>query len=298
MLSWVVVGALLLLAAGRSGSARRRRRSASAPSADYHATTVAYARAKLNAVTVRGYTGPLADDLHQAWREVAVQLVPGVPYPAWIALGASSEGQRDVVDRAPFPSGWWGVERAFAARVIRTSADHPALSALDDSADWMDSAAAQTLVAGERYRAALASITRAVGDAWGPEAFRADAWSPWEYQVAVAVYSAGDGTTAELLRAVRAELLRTGRWEAFRASPRSRWWTIVAVTAWSVPRLRTQRIAWALIRPRERFECARALSDARGDVSGIAWCAGDPTWSDALDRELSASAFGGREVGS
>ena len=290
----VAFGALALLALARSG--RRRRARSGASSGAYHATTMAYAAAKLPALTTRGYTGPLAEDLHEAWRLYARELVPNVPYPAWIALGASTEGQRDVVERRPFPSGWWGIERAFITRLLRAEPSAPAFAHgdVDSLESWFESPSAQTFTAARRYRAALESLARAVRETWGADAFDLAAWGPWEYQCAVMVYSAGDGTAATVLRLARAELVRTGQWNALRAMPRSRWFTGVAAAAWQARP--TQVVAWAIIRPRERFECARELAEARRDTNGIAWCAGDPSWPDAFDRAVSAEAFGGAEV--
>jgi hypothetical protein len=312
--------ALAVLVVGVLATARTRVRAARPPARpaqpiDYHATTLAYARAKLGPLTVRGWTGALADELHDAWIRTVRQILPGVPYAAWIALGASQEGQRDVVDRSPYPTGWWGVERATiqaelreairadARRMSRTEGDAPGFdhATLDGArtlTEWIDSPAAQSATAARMFRTRLTLVDRALRRTWDVSPFDFDAWGTWEYQAAACAYSSGVARCVELLEIARRQLQRTGNWQRFLEAPRSDRWTGVAQAVWSVPEGRVQRFAWALIRPRERLECARLLiyRIRPGDVQGGIWIEGDSTWPETFDREVSAVAFGGEPV--
>ena len=163
----------------------------------------------------------------------------------------------------------------------------------------MDSPVAQSSTAARRFRSALTVLARRLARTpWGAEVFSFTTWSTWEYQAAIAVYSAGEGATFAYLEAARAELVRMGLWDSFRSRPKDQRWSLLANAVWGIPNRRgqTQTNAWVMIRPRERLECARELAATREDGATLLWSRGDPRWPEEFDREVSAVAFGGDPV--
>lgn len=209
-------------------------------------------------------------------------LMPGLPPVAALAFGVSSEGATERVGNTAW--GLFGVERS---RLIAWAGDQITRDALGRSVDVSSIDAdleAQVYLGLRRYRVALEEL-RAAARGVLPVSWSTLAWSPWEYQSAVASYSAGQGTTVAMMSAARVAL----------SSPRSIRWTRLAEDI--SPQLAGSSrlaghpvrgvagIAWALVRPRERYEATRAFASELGDVRALAWC-DSPPWPTTEDREL------------
>lgn len=251
-------------------------------------TTVAYAREHL------AYVERLTRDvgLWEAWQAFGFIQCPGLPPSAFYGAAASSLGG---VRGNPYPpSGTWWVERATVARYLRgflVGAFSPGVAVTE--AQYRESTYLQGVAALRRLRESLEAVAAAGRRAGLDLDVDLANWSPWEFRLAVAGYSAGEGATVAVLRACRGVLgvPKGSRWDACaeelarlcEASPNGR----VA----GLPLRGIGGAASVLVRPQQRYEVGRLLvapvfpADARWYVAS--------GWPARTDAVLSSLAAGG-----
>lgn len=286
----VLVSALVSIVTGSGRSSRRVARAAT-PSTPYTQTSADYGRAHFQ------YLSTLARDegLRRAWLQLATRYTPGLPYSAFIAAAASSEGGR-LGGWYPPRGGWW-VERARVAQYLREMGRTPAEY---DTDSFLRGAAAL-----RRLRESLDAVV-STARAMGVTVPTAARWSPWEYLLAVAGYSSGEGATARVLQRARAVLS---------AEPSSTRWTRAAEVIdgaaraaggarGSVNGVRVAGIGGAastLRRPRERYESGLYLTGHTTNRPGVigggfgladAQWYDEPAWPPTEDRRLGAWTAG------
>lgn len=266
--------AAMALAGSSSASSRRSSRRSSRVN-----TTSGYAQARLPYLRERWENATI----RSAVERYAPLLMPGLPPVAALAFGVSSEGPTEHVGNTAW--GLFGVERS---RLVAWANDQLTREALRRPVDVSAIDAdleAQVYLGLRRYRVALEELRAAARAARLPVSWSTLSWSPWEFQSAVAGYSAGQGTTVAAFRGALVAL----------SSPRSIRWTRIAEDLSPELKRRTRfngrpvrgprGIAWALVRPRERYEAARALASELHDARALAWC-DSPPWPPTEDREL------------
>ena len=267
------------VALGLAALAIASRSSRSSRSSGPSSTSTGYALARLPYLRAR-WRDPA---IRRAVERYAAMLLPGLPPVAALAFSVSSEGLTERVNGAPL--GLFGVETSRRDAWIGDTLTREALGRTPDVDAWATDVDAQVYLGLRRYRVALEELrtaARAAGLEPGLEPLR---WRPWEYQSAVASYSAGQGTTLAVFRAAPV---------ALRAPAAIRWTRLAEDLS---PGLAGRRelggrpvrgvagIAWALVRPRERYEATRALASELHDAAALAWC-DSPPWPFAEDRAL------------
>lgn len=263
----IAAGAFVLLALSSRRSSTPRRGSSSGEVLQH--TTAGYARGKLSMLRAR-LEDPTIRAAIDRW---APRFLPGVPREAFVALGASSTGPREQLNRRPGAWGLWGVEPAWLDAHGADDTTRADLGRIVTRATYPTDLEAQVYLGARRYAQAL-HAARGFAD------INETAWGPWEYQLAVSMYSAGDGTTSRLLRDAPV---------AARHEPRGQRWTRVAEDTYpAISRDRSQTLAWALVRPRERYQSAITLARAVG--APLQWYADVDQWEPSADAELSAIA--------
>lgn len=261
-----VVGAVVLL--GLASSSRRA--PAATPPAASGRTTTAYGRGKVRMLAARLADARIANAIER-WAPV---FTPGLPTAAVIALGASSTGPREQLNTPPGAWGLFGVEPAWLDQHGADATTIDQLGRAVTRASYPTDLAGQVYLGLRRYAAALASAA-AVG-----ARVNARSWGPWEMQAAVCAYSAGEGALRALLR--RAPVAAT------HDPPAVRWTRIAEDTSREILADQERAAAWALVRPRERYESALALARSRGD--DLAWFADAESWPTEIDVALSRLA--------
>lgn len=276
--SALTLAALVLSVVSMGG--RRAGAAAELPPGDYHATARDYARSKLPLLLARWRDPRIMDPL----RRLAPLMLPGVPLEAALALGVSSTGPREDLGTAV---GLWGVERSLINQWAADSDTRRELGRTYDPTRYADDIEAQVYTGLRRYRQAIDNARRTLGGDYDTRAP-----GPWEYQAAVAAYSAGGGTLGRLGARYASQL---------RATPRASRWSRLAELVSADPSAPSGAIdgipvrglvgaAWTVTRPRERYESARALAAALGRPQS--WYS-DPGVADVVDRQLGAWTHGG-----
>lgn len=264
-LALLAVAGVALLAFGSRRAPATPRATAERPlltTTHYAAGKVAMLRARYNDARIRAAV--------DRWGEV---FTPGVPTVAVIALGASSEGADEQLNRPPGAWGLFGVEPSWIdshGADERTQAD---LRRTVTRATYRRDIEGQVYLGLRRYAVALTDA-RSVG-----AEVNLTRWNAWEYQCAVCCYSAGQGILRQLLRLAPA---------AARHTPRGvRWTRIAEDTLRTIVADRSQTLAWGLVRPRERYAAALALRDAVDAPADDAFFTDLATWPTAEDLSLS-----------
>lgn len=266
-----IAGVVVLLALSGRRSARPRDRGAEV----VQHTTASYARGKVRTLAAR-LRDPAIRAAVERWFG---RWTPGLPTEAAVALGASSMGAREQLNTPPGAWGLWGVEPSYLDRHGADATTVADLGRAVTRATYPGDIEAQAYLGARRYHDALASARRLGADVDGAE------WGPWEMQAAVCVYSAGEARLAELLRLAPI---------AARHDPRGQRWTRIAEDTYpQVARGQSRRLAWALVRPRERYASALALARAVG--APLSWYTDVDLWEPSADAELSALAHERRE---
>lgn len=263
----VIIAGVVLFGLGsrRPRTTRRATSSAETPPARY--TTAGYAAGKVAMLRAR-LNDPRIRAAVTRW---GARYLPGVPLEAVIALGASSTGADEQLNRAPGAWGLFGVEPSWIDAHGDDATTLDELGRAVTRASYRRDLEGQVYLGARRYAAALRAARDVGADV------NVSAWGPFEYQCAVCAYSAGEGMLRDLLR--RAPV-------AARHEPRGvRWTRIAEDTSRRILADRSQGLAWALIRPRERYAAALALTDETGAES--TWYTDAETWDTSADVALS-----------
>lgn len=202
--------------------------------------------------------------IQRALERYAPRYLPGVPLEAALCLGASSTGPREDLGTAV---GLFGVERSRINAWASDAETREVLGRAYDATRYATDLEAQVFTGMRRYREALDAARSAVGRV----PFDVARITPWEYQCAVSAYSSGPGALQRLV---------TPRVSRLASIPVSRRFPDFARDVYDVassssssntnglPLRGITGAAWAVTRPRERYETARALSRALARPAG------------------------------
>lgn len=199
---------------------------------------------------------------------------PGVPVSALMASGVTAVSRTERGGPPDYATGLYGVE---LRRAEQWANDAQTLRELGRPVDTSAPAfardvEAQTYLGFRSYRAHCDAVARQL-----PERIRPLPGSVWEWRIAVAAYSSGDGTVARVVLGARETLSHTAAnlWEALGGAILARR-TAGHDDIGGVRIAGRWRAAYLVLRCERRFRAGRALADAVPElVSERRWYEGE-----------------------